>query len=75
MISVIPSPAEPPKDPSLLLTKAKLAEHFAVSERQIDLLVKAGELPSPIRVGQSPRWCRAAIVDWIQKQQEPPAGN
>ena len=68
MSTLIHPPAEVPADPSMLLTKADLAEHLRISERQVDNL--RGHLPAPIYLGSSPRWLRSAIVDWLAKQSQ-----
>jgi excisionase family DNA binding protein len=48
-----------------LLTKSDVAKLIQVSGRQVELLVKAGRLPAPIRLGTHPRWRRAALLAWL----------
>lgn len=57
------------KTPPLLMTKSELADDLRCSDRQVDKLVTAGDLPEPIRVGASPRWSRSTIVEWIASKQ------
>ncbi|GAB5442075.1 MAG: hypothetical protein Fues2KO_24240 [Fuerstiella sp.] len=67
--------SSPPATPPLLLTKAELAEELRCSDRQVDNLVQAGELPPPIRLGSSPRWSRQAIESWIEAKSTAPTSN
>lgn len=53
-------------DPTLLLTKAELARHLRICERQVDNL--KDQLPKPIRLGSVPRWSRRVVSDWIAEQ-------
>ena len=48
-----------------LLTKSDLAKLIQCSGRQIELLVKAGRLPEPIRLGSHPRWRRGALMAFL----------
>ena len=58
-------PTEPNDDPSLLISKAELAEHFRCSERQIDKLTAEGKIPQPIMLGNTRRWPRSVIITWL----------
>jgi len=50
-------------------TRARLADLFAISERQIDRLVDAGEFPPPVFFGErSPRWPRDRIFEWLNSK-------
>ncbi len=55
------------EDPSLLISKAELAEHFRCSERQIDKLTAEGKIPKPIMLGNTRRWPRSTIIAWLDK--------
>ena len=68
MSTLIHPPAEVPADPSMLLTKADLAEHLRISERQVDNL--RSQLPDPIYLGSSPRWRRSEIAAWLSEQSQ-----
>ena len=63
-------PTEFASDPTLTLSKADLAEHLRVSQRQIDVLTASGGLPPPFLVGQSRRWSRQTIIDWIERNEK-----
>ena len=71
VISGVNMPRKPPPvadtEPSLLLTKAELAEHLRCSERQIDKLTADGKIPRPIMLGNVRRWPRSAVIDWIDR--------
>ena len=58
-------PTEPGEDPSLLISKAELADHFRCSERQIDKLTADGKIPQPIMLGNTRRWPRSVIITWL----------
>ena len=57
------APTHAPVSP--VLTKAALAEMLSCSERQVEKLVSAGELPEPFFIGDSPRWLRTWIYDFL----------
>lgn len=59
------SSAKPQAPVSPVLTKDALAEMLSCSERQIEKLVTAGELPQPFFIGNSPRWMRTWIYDFL----------
>jgi len=67
---LISSPTQSLPDPSLTLNKSELAEHLRVSQRQIDVLTASGGLPPPFLVGQSRRWSRQTIIDWIERNEK-----
>jgi len=47
----------------VLLLKKQVAALLQCSERQVELLVKAGRIPQPIQLGKnSPRWARADLL-------------
>jgi len=68
-------PTEFVPDPTLTLSKAELAEHLRVSQRQIDALTASGGLPPPFLVGQSRRWSRQTIIDWIESIEKTASDN
>ena len=47
------------------LKKTDVAELIQVSTRQVELLVKAGRLPEPIRLGTHPRWQRSELLTFL----------
>src|SRR5699024_5049124 len=47
-----------------LYTREQVAQALVLSERQVDLLVKRGELKA-VRIGRSVRFTREAIADFI----------
>lgn len=49
-----------------LLTMKEVAARLRVSTRTVQRLAKAERLPSPLRIGGSPRWCESAIEQWIE---------
>jgi len=50
-------------DGGVLLLKKQVAALLQCSERQVELLVKAGRIPAPIQLGKnSPRWVRADLL-------------
>ncbi|MGZ4419643.1 MAG: helix-turn-helix domain-containing protein [Gaiellaceae bacterium] len=65
------------------LNKAELAQHLAISVRQVERLMAWGEIAF-FRIGRSPRFSRAALAAFEQRQptrwehsrsqQAPPAG-
>jgi len=58
-----------------LLTKKETAKWAKTSTRQIDLLVKRGAFPAPIRLSQrSPRWRRADLEAFTERQTPDAAG-
>ena len=59
------SSAKPQSPVSPVLTKETLAEMLSCSERQVEKLVIAGELPQPFFIGNSPRWMRTWIYDFL----------
>lgn len=58
-----------------LLTKKETAKWAKTSTRQIDLLVKRGVFPAPIRLSErSPRWRRADLEAFTEKRLAESAG-
>lgn len=49
----------------LALTSADLALELVISQRHLHTLNKAGKIPEPLRLGNSVRWARAEIEDWL----------
>jgi len=50
-------------DGGVLLLKKQVAALLQCSERQVELLVKAGRIPQPIQLGKnSPRWVRDDLL-------------
>lgn len=47
-----------------LLTREQVAEALVLSQRQVDLLVKRGELKA-VRIGRSVRFTREAVAEFI----------
>jgi excisionase family DNA binding protein len=55
---------------SLLLTFNETAEHLRVDRSTVYRLVAEKRIPAPIRVGQSPRFLRSAIEQYVAEQAE-----
>jgi predicted DNA-binding transcriptional regulator AlpA len=52
-----------------LATKKHVAQWYGCSGRHIDLMVKDGRFPKPIRAGiRSPRWRRSELLAWLDSQ-------
>ncbi|MEQ9406200.1 MAG: hypothetical protein RIK87_00680 [Fuerstiella sp.] len=53
-----------------LSKKRQVAEWRQISTRKVELDVKAGEFPPPIRVGSGrhPRWRRSDLLAWLESQ-------
>jgi predicted DNA-binding transcriptional regulator AlpA len=59
----------------LVYTKNELAAALRCCPRSIENHVRAGKLPRPFFVSsRSPRWSRAAVAEWIARQQKAAAG-
>jgi len=50
----------------LCVTKSELAEHLRMSTRQVELLVKSGKLPRPVRLSGHPRWVLEDVREWLR---------
>ena len=50
----------------LLLTVEELAQLLSLSERTLWRLRSAGALPKPVKLGNSVRWVRVEIQNWIE---------
>lgn len=51
-----------------LITKKGTAAWADTSTRNIELQVKAGTFPPPIRIGKAPRWRRSDLLAWLDAQ-------
>ena len=60
-----PSDRERTGAESILLTVREVAHLLCLGERTVWRLSSTGELPSPICIGRSKRWCRRAIEDYV----------
>ena len=55
-------------EPIMNMKKKDVAKFLQCSERQVELLVKAGKLPKPFYFSDaSPRWKRSAIDAWVEQ--------
>lgn len=61
---------KPRSEDSLLLTFNETAEHLRVDRSTVYRLVAEKRLPSPIRVGHSPRFRRTDIEQYVAEQAE-----
>ncbi len=50
---------------AILLTVKQVAQMLCIGERTVWRLSSTGELPSPICIGRSKRWCRQTIEDYV----------
>lgn len=53
------------KTERMALTSADLAKELGISQRHLHTLNKSGKIPTPIRLGNSVRWSRALIEEWL----------
>ena len=60
-----PESREPVGDEPILLTVKQVAQLLCIGERTVWRLSSTGELPSPICIGRSRRWCRKVIEDHV----------
>jgi predicted DNA-binding transcriptional regulator AlpA len=58
------------EEATLFLTRAELARHLRISERQLDTVRSDASFPAPVTVGRSPRWLRISIIKWAEQQNE-----
>jgi excisionase family DNA binding protein len=49
-----------------LLRATEVANLLGIAERTLSRLVKAGEFPSPTRIGNSVRFSRAEVMAWLE---------
>jgi excisionase family DNA binding protein len=56
---------EPNREFPSLITAKELARMLQVSTRTVWRLLKAGEIPKPIRIGGMVRWRLDTVHDWI----------
>ncbi len=62
--------SEATKTPEPLMRKKDVAKFFQCSERQVELMVKAGKVPKPIYISDSsPRWRHADLTAWLDRLQ------
>ena len=54
-----------PTDPLLLMVR-DVAAMLRLSERTVWRRAAAGELPAPLRIGNSVRWRRDEIIAWVE---------
>lgn len=53
-----------------LMRKKDVAKYCQCSERQVELMVKAGRLPKPIYISESsPRWRHEDLTAWLKQLQ------
>lgn len=56
--------------PEPLMKKRDVAKFFQCSERQVELMVKAGKVPRPIYISDSsPRWRHSDLMAWLDRLQ------
>ncbi len=48
----------------------ELAKHYGITQHTVRKLVKAGRLPTPLRVGRSIRWDLDDITAWEKTAKE-----
>lgn len=53
----------PPPIPTLL-NKAAVCERLAVSPRCLEMMVRDGDFPPPVRLGRHVYWSEAALTNW-----------
>ena len=50
-----------------LLTKADVAKLLQFSGRHVEILVKDGRLPQPLRLSNHPRWRRTELMAFLDE--------
>ena len=60
---------------SALLSARDAATMLGISQRHYHTMVAGGRLPKPIKLGRSARWSRAALVEWIEREQAQAEGG
>jgi excisionase family DNA binding protein len=58
-----------------LLSARNAAALLGISQRHLHAMVASGRLPKPIKLGRSARWSRAALLDWIEREQAQAEGS
>ena len=53
------------EDDTQLLNIRGVALKLACSERQVRRLMKAGEIPTPVRLGGNVRWPLKSLSEWV----------
>jgi prophage regulatory protein len=53
-----------------LLRATQVAILLGIAERTLSRLVKAGEFPKPTRIGNSVRFSRAEVMNWLEGRKE-----
>jgi excisionase family DNA binding protein len=54
-----------PRDQRLLIDTREVAALLGVSVRHVATMTKAGRVPPPIRIGDTVRWSRERLTQWI----------
>lgn len=54
----------------LVIKKPAVCELLEISERKLELLVRDGDFPAPIKIGGSVRWRRETIVAWLESKEQ-----
>ena len=54
----------------MLLNVRDVSQLLGLSERTIWKLSQCGELPAPVHIGRSVRWCKATLEEFIVRRQE-----
>lgn len=49
-----------------LLTIVEVAELLQVNERTVRRLVDRGDMPSPVKIGDTSRWSPSELQKWIE---------
>ncbi len=56
------------QNPEPMMKKKDVAKFLQCSERQVELMVKAGKFPKPVYIfDASPRWQRSVIDAWLDQ--------
>lgn len=54
----------------LTIKKPAVCKLLEISERKLELLVRDGDFPNPIKIGGSVRWRRETIVAWLESKDQ-----
>ena len=57
-------------DPDQPLDRNATSLFLAISPAQLDRLRRRPEFPKPLMIGESPRWFRDELVQWLKSRRE-----
>ena len=57
-----------PNSVPLLLKKVAVCEQLKLSARALEVMVKAGTFPPPVRMGKHVFWSQVALENWMTRK-------